>query len=184
MARDCGEMVKATFENFCEKFYSVETVLAGKLSNSFKWGRVSCWIAEHFKKPVSLLGLELFVAVSLASCYFILMLYGCSGKYVESNNTYSNTQLFTYLSHHCVSTNVWFLDTYPDWRTRLPGPIITGWLTDRAWDFCEHRNFQPYARRLARQTRPCGFGLTLAAIAPAFVALLAVAGGLVLKLLG
>ena len=142
--------MKAGFENFCERFYGWEAVFAGRLSNFFKPARVSPWASKYLKKPVSLLTLELFVAVSLAIYYFIFMLYGCSGKYVESENTYSNTQIFTYLSHHPVSTNLWFLDKYPDWKTRLPGPILTGWMTDRAWDFCEHRNFAPEA---------CTFGI-------------------------
>lgn len=118
------------FEHFCEKFYGLEADFAGKLSRVFKPARVSSWTWKHLNKPVSLLSIELFVAVSLAIYYFFIMLSGCSGTYVENDNTFSNTQLFTYRLHHPISTNVWFLNASAEWRGRLPGPVITGWLTD------------------------------------------------------
>ena len=101
------------------------------------------WLARHFKKPAALVGVEVFVALSLALYYFFLMLYGCSGRYVELDNTFSNTQIFTYLSHHPITEKVWFLETAPEWKTRLAGPMLSGALTDKVWDYCAARNFDP-----------------------------------------
>jgi hypothetical protein len=137
------QRLETRFSGFSAAFYEFSSSRAGKLFSFLGLTRFSNWVTKRFKKPVALVSLELFVAVSLALYYFFLMLYGASGKYVEWDNTFSNTQAFTYLSHHPVSASRDWMDSFPDWKTRLAAPMLSGFLTDRAWDFCAGRNFEP-----------------------------------------
>jgi hypothetical protein len=143
------QRLEARFSSFAAAFYEFASSRAGKLFAFLGLARFSNWVTKRFRKPLALVSVELFVALSLAIYYFFLMLYGTSAKYVEDDNTYSNTAVFTYLSHHPIAPKG-FLDVFPDWKTRLVGPMITGLLTDKAWDYCARRNFEPES---------CSFGI-------------------------
>ena len=109
-------------------FYDRVTYVAGKLSGFFRLARISTWLARRLSKPPALLGIESLVAVSLAVYFFFLMFpQVIAPRSYDSNRM--NAYLFTYLSAHPFAQKDMISD-FDNWRARLAGPLITGWLYD------------------------------------------------------
>ncbi len=83
--------------NFAESYYDSGSFQARKLSNLFRGAQFSAWITRHTSKPVNLVAIESFVAVSLVVYYFFLMLPQVQTPRPYDGNS-SNASLFTHFS--------------------------------------------------------------------------------------
>jgi len=115
------------FAGFALVFYGWGSKWMARLAKFFQGPHLARWADRFFEKPLSLVGLEAFVAVSLAVYYFFLMLPQGAPRALDGNQM--NSYLFTYLSHHPTSqTDLLF--EFNTWKARLPGPMISGFLVD------------------------------------------------------
>ena len=116
------------YDNFAAFFYDWGSGWAGRLFNLFHLARLSSWLGRHFKKPAALLGIELFVAISLAVYFFFLTVPQAEAPRSYDGNE-MNINLFTYLSDHPY-THRDLTANFDNWRARLAGPMIAGWMYD------------------------------------------------------
>ncbi len=110
------------FANFAGSFYDYG-------SGFFKLDPLSSWLRRHLAKPPGLLSIELFVAISLAVYYFFLMFPQTEAPR-QVDGSEMNAYLFTYLSDHPYSQKD-IASEMPNWKTRLAGPMISGWAYDQ-----------------------------------------------------
>lgn len=97
------------------------------------WSPLGAWLRRRLSKSPSLLGVELFVAISLAVYYFFLMFpQPAAPRPIDGNEM--NAYLFTYLSDHPYSRKDIAHD-FSTWKTRLAGPMISGWVFDQAYNY-------------------------------------------------
>jgi hypothetical protein len=105
-------------------------------SSLFKSGSFFSWLRRHLPKPPALFGAELFVAVSLAVCYFFLMFpQSAAPRSIDGNEM--NPYLFTYLSSHPYSQKD-VAAGFTSWKPRLAGPMISSWEYDQVFKY--HNN--------------------------------------------
>jgi hypothetical protein len=109
-------------------FYDQLTEVADKLSGFFRLAQLSAWLTRRLSKPPMLLGIESLVAVSLAVYFFFLMLPEVNVPRAYDGNQ-MNAYLFTFLSRHPY-TQKDMISGFDNWRARLAGPLITGWMFD------------------------------------------------------
>ncbi len=121
------------FANFAASFHDWATSWTGGLPQLFKLPRLSSWLSHRFSKPAALVGIESFVALSLAVYYFFLTLPMADAPRFYDQDIFNRT-FFTELSHHPFAQRDFSKD-YPDLKTRLPGPMLTGQLTDIVLDY-------------------------------------------------
>jgi hypothetical protein len=116
------------FAHFAGSFYDWGSVQARKLSNLFRGAQFSSWLTRHTSKPAGLVAIESFMAIALVVYFFFLMLpQRVAPRRIDGNEM--NAYLFSYLSDHPYTTNDMIVD-FDNWRARLPGPMISGWLYD------------------------------------------------------
>lgn len=129
------------FTNIAAGFYDRASAWAGKASVFFRLPQFSSWLARRLSKPAGLVGLESFVALSLVVYFFFLMLPE-SGAPRSYDGNEMNYYLFTYLSDHPypLPHHKNLLAGFDNWKARLPGPMITGWVHDVALKICAHRS--------------------------------------------
>ena len=116
------------FADFAGKFYDRGTAWAGKLSGIFKLARLATWLRQRLSKEPARLGVELLVALSLAITFYFLVRPACL-PYRDGNQI--NAQTFSYLWKDAPPVSKALVQL--NWRKRLAGPILTGWLVDRAF---------------------------------------------------
>lgn len=120
------------FAGFVRGFYEWGAGFAGKLSGFSRGTRLSYWLSRRLSKPAGLLGIESFVALSLVVYFFFLML-----PQAETPRSYDrnemNIYLFTYLSDHPY-THRDLIAGFDNWKARLAGPMITGWMYDLSYE--------------------------------------------------
>lgn len=117
------------FTGFAAGFYDRGSAWAGKLSRFFRWARFSSWLSRRLSKPAALVGIESFVALSLVVYFFFLVCPQAEAPRSYDGNE-MNTYLFTYLSDHPYPAHHNLLADFDNWKARLPGPMITGWVQD------------------------------------------------------
>jgi hypothetical protein len=122
------KFLPAKFTDFAVKLYDWGTNWAGKASHLFKLPEVSSRLSRYFSKPSALLWIELFVALSLTMYYFFLLL-----PLAAPPRNFQNVAYFTEYAQHPY-TREDFTKDCPDVKTRLPGPMLTGWLTDTVFE--------------------------------------------------
>jgi len=118
--------------DFAVRVCDFGTKWAASTARLFRLPRLSSAIAQHFSKPASLVGLESFVALSLAVYYFFLIL-PMSQTVREYGNDIQTVSYFTEYSQHPF-TKEDFSKDYPDVKTRLTAQLLTGWITDREFN--------------------------------------------------
>lgn len=109
-------------------FYDQLAGLIDKLSHWFRMAELSAWLTRRLSKPPALLGIESLVAISLVVYFFFLMLPQVIAPRSYDNNR-MNAYLFTYLSAYPLTQSDMIHD-FDNWRARLAGPLITGWIYD------------------------------------------------------
>jgi hypothetical protein len=115
--------IQAKFANFVESFYASGSGL-------LKSAPFISWRRKYLPKPLTLFGIELLVAISLAVYYFFLMLPQMDApRQIDGNEM--NPYLFTYLSDHPYSQKDIASD-FTSWKPRLAGPMISGLVYDLA----------------------------------------------------
>jgi len=118
--------------DFAVRLCDFGTRRAADTSRLFRLPQISAWLSRRFGKPAGLVGIESFVAVSLVIYYFFLLL-----PMADTDRQYGHdTQTLAYFTEHSQHpfADSDFSKDYPDVKTRLPGQIITGWLTDKWFD--------------------------------------------------
>jgi hypothetical protein len=109
-------------------FYDLVAEATAKLSGFFRLAQLSAWLTRRLSKPPALLAIESLVAVSLAVYFFFLMLPEVTAPRTYDGNQ-MNAYLFTFLSRH-PTTHEDMISGFDNWRARLAGPMITGWMFD------------------------------------------------------
>jgi hypothetical protein len=122
------KIISGQTRNITGSFCARAAAVAEKLSSFFRQAQLSAWLTRRLSKPPALLAIESLVAVSLAVYFFFLMLPQVIAPRSYDGNP-MNAYLFTYLSAHPYSQTDMISD-FDNWRARLAGPMITGWLHD------------------------------------------------------
>ncbi len=122
---DMLKVLQDRFAHFAGGFYDWGSNCAGKLGNLLKLPQVLSRLEGHWPKRPAVLGVELFVALSLTMGFFFLVRPTCLPA--PDGNVISR-QLFSYLSayEHAVVKN----QVQLNWRKRLAGPMLSAWLLD------------------------------------------------------
>jgi hypothetical protein len=122
------------FADFAGRFYDWGAVGADKLSNGLKFPRLASSLNRRWSKRPAILGVELLVALSLAVTFYFLV--GPTWQPYRDGNQIS-AQTFCYLSKGAPAVGKDLVQL--NWKKRLAGPILSGWLLDakfkRAADF-------------------------------------------------
>src|ERR1051325_4721355 len=123
--------------NFAAGFYDRGANWAARKASQFKLPELSSRLSRYFSKPVAFVLIESFVALSLAIYYFFLLLPMAEAPRHYDKDTH-NVAFFTAHSHHPYAGDD-VLKDWPDLKTRLPGLVLTGWLTDLAFKIKNER---------------------------------------------
>jgi hypothetical protein len=125
------ERLSDKFADFCGSFNDWRTGFTGKLAGYFQLARLSSWSMRRLQKPAGLVGIEAFVAVSLVVYFFFLLLPQAEAPRAYDGNE-MNIYLFTYVSDHPYTHRDLIAD-FENWRARLAGPMIAGWMYDLSY---------------------------------------------------
>lgn len=126
------------FAGIAGSFYDWASGWASGLLQLRRLPQLSSWLSRRWSKPPALVGIESFVALSLVMCYFFLMLPMAEAPRYYDRDCH-NRAFFTEYSHHPFVRSD-FTKDYPDLKTRLPGLILTGQLTDMVFDYTDAKN--------------------------------------------
>jgi hypothetical protein len=80
-------------------------------------------------KPLRQWGIECFVALSL-TIYLLFLLSDKAEAPRISDGNVMNIYLFTYMSRQPPYTSTNMIADFGNWRARVAGPVLTGWLWD------------------------------------------------------
>lgn len=119
------KILQERFAGFAGRLYDWGSGLAGKLSGLLKLAQLSFWLNQRLSKRPAILGVELFVALSLVVTFYLLVRPTCQ-PYGDGNVICK--QMFCYLSEH-VSPAV-KEQVQLTWKKRLAGPLLSAWLLD------------------------------------------------------
>ena len=111
--------------DFAAGIYDGWTGSAGKLSGGLALPRLSTWLGRTFSKRPALLGIELFVALSLTVNFYWLVRPTCLPY--RDGNTISRS-VFAYLSKYANPAGKEQMQL--NWQKRLAGPILSAGLID------------------------------------------------------
>jgi len=119
------------FADFAREFYNWGAGFTGKFSSFFRLARLSSWSKRRLSKPAGLVGIESFVALSLVVYFFFLTLPQAEAPRSYDRNE-MNIYLFTYQSDHPYTQRD-LIANFDNWRARLAGPMISGWMYDLSY---------------------------------------------------
>ena len=120
------KMLLDKFANFAGDFYDCGAGWAGRLGSFFKLSQLGSRCERYLSKRPAILGVELFVSLSLAVNFYFLVRPTCLPG--PDGNAISR-QLFSYLSEHVAPATKQQIQL--NWRKRLAGPMLSSWLLDR-----------------------------------------------------
>jgi len=122
---DMLKVLQDKFARFAGRFYDWGSNCAGKLGNLLKLPQLLSLSERCFSKRPAVLGVELFVALSLTMSFFFLVRPTCLPA---PDGNVMATGIFNYLSGyaHSEAPNQVRLN----WKKRLAGPMLSAWLLD------------------------------------------------------
>ena len=113
------------FAGFAGRFYDWGAVWADKLSKGLKLPQLASSLNRRWPGRPAILGVELLVALSLTVTFYLLVRPTCK-PYRDGNQI--SAQTFCYLSERVPVVGKDLVQL--NWKKRLAGPMLSGWLLD------------------------------------------------------
>jgi Sel1 repeat len=113
------------FADFAGRFYDWGMVGVDKLSNGLKLPQLASLLNRRWSRRPAVLGVELLVALSLTVTFYFLVRPTCK---IHRDGNQISAQTFCYLSKGVPAVGKDLVQL--NWKKRLAGPILSGWLLD------------------------------------------------------
>jgi hypothetical protein len=113
------------FADFAGRFYDWGMIGVDKLSNGLKLPQLASLLNRRWSRRPAILGVELLVALSLTVTFYFLVRPTCK---IHRDGNQISAQTFCYLSKGVPAVGKDLVQL--NWKKRLAGPILSGWLLD------------------------------------------------------